>query len=255
LVAGLDVFGAHFSGYQDRYVFIGGAACYLAMAQAGLDFRATRDLDIVLCVETLDSAFVAAFWDFIHKGGYRCRERSTGKKEYYRFHKPGVIGYPHMLELFFRIPDSLSLPGTSHLTPIPVGKDLSSLSAILLDDDYYHFLLGGRREARGLSFVGPEHLLPLKAKAWLDLSKRKLQGEDIDNKALRKHKNDVFRLYSILNPAFGGKIPDTIKCDLREFLARMEMEIVDFKSLGLNSTTRESVLADIWRIFSLNHCG
>ena len=123
---------------------------------------------------------------------------------------------------------------------IGAGKDLSSLSAILLDDDYYHFLLGGRKEARGLSYVGPEHLLPLKAKAWLDLSKRKHLGEDIDNKALRKHKNDVFRLYPILNPAFSGKIPDTIKCDLREFLARMEMEIVDLKSLSLNSTTRES---------------
>jgi hypothetical protein len=252
LVVGLDVFGAHFSGYQDRYVLIGGAACFLAMTEAGLDFRSTRDLDIVLCVEALDSNFVAAFWDFIRKGGYRCRERSTGIKKYYRFHKPEVFGYPHMLELFSRVPDSLSLPGTSRLTPIPAGQDLSSLSAILLDDDYYHYLMGGRMNAHGLSFIGPEHLLPLKAKAWLDLSKRRLQGEDINKKELRKHKNDVFRLFPILNPSFGGKVPDTIRCDLREFLARMETETVDLKSLGLKSTTQASILADIKRVFSLN---
>ena len=234
---------------------IGGAACHLAMAEAGLDFRITRDLDIVLCVEALDSRFVAAFWDFIRKGGYRYRERSTGKKKYYRFHKPGVFGYPHMVELFSRVPDALVLPGTSRLTPIPARDDLSSLSAILLDDDYYHFLMGGRMETHGLSFLGPEHLVPLKAKAWLDLAKRRLLGEDIDSKTLRKHKNDVFRLYPILDPAFGGKVPDSIKRDLREFLARMETEIVDLKSLGFKSTARESILADIGRIFSLENCG
>ena len=251
MVVGLEIFGTHFSDYCDQYVLIGGAACYLAMDELGLGFRATKDLDIVLCVETLDSRFVAVFWDFIHKGGYRYRERSTGKKQYYRFHKPEVSGYPHMLELFSRVPDALSLTSTSHLTPIPLGDDQSSLSAILLNDDYYRFLNEGRRKTRGLSFVGPEHLLPLKAKAWLDLSERSLIGEDIDSKSLRKHKNDVFRLYPILNPAFNGEVPDTIKADLRNFLVRMEGEIIDFKSLGLKSTTRKSILADIWKIYGL----
>lgn len=251
MVVGLDIFGAHFSGYCDRYVLIGGAACSLAMAEAGLGFRATKDLDIVLCVEALDSGFVAAFWEFIHKGGYRYRERSSGRKQYYRFHKPEVSGYPHMLELFARVPDALPPTSTSHLTPIPAGDDLSSLSAILLSDDYYHFLQGGRRETRGLSFVGPEHLLPLKAKAWLDLSERRLQGEDIDSRSLRKHKNDVFRLFPILNPALGGSVPGTIKHDLRKFLVCMETEIIDLKSLGLKSATRESILADLGRIYGL----
>lgn len=251
MVIGLDIFGAHFSEYCDQYVLIGGAACSLAMAEAGFGFRATKDLDIVLCVEALDSSFVAAFWDFIHKGGYRYRERSTGRKQYYRFHRPEVTGFPHMLELFSRVPDALSLTSKSHLTPIPSGDDLSSLSAILLSDDYYHFLQDGRRETPGLSFVGPEHLLPLKARAWLDLSDRRLQGEDIDSRSLRKHKNDVFRLYPILNPALSNKMPDTIKFDLRKFLVCMETEIIDLKSLGLKTATRESILADLGRIYGL----
>ena len=47
MVKGLDQFRAHFEDFNDRYVLIGGAACFLALDEAGLDFRVTKDLDIV----------------------------------------------------------------------------------------------------------------------------------------------------------------------------------------------------------------
>jgi len=40
------------------------------MEEAGLGFRATKDLDIVLSVETLDVSFVRAFWEFVRTGKY-----------------------------------------------------------------------------------------------------------------------------------------------------------------------------------------
>lgn len=61
MVAGVDRFRAHFSGHEHQYVLIGGAACELIMEEAGLDFRATKDLDIVLIVEALDPAFSETF--------------------------------------------------------------------------------------------------------------------------------------------------------------------------------------------------
>ena len=70
MVKGLEVFREHFRNYADRYVLIGGAACDIAMTGAGLAFRATKDLDIVLYVEALDTAFVQAFWEFVRAGGY-----------------------------------------------------------------------------------------------------------------------------------------------------------------------------------------
>ena len=105
MVKGLDLFREHFRSYADRYVLIGGAACDLAMGEAGLDFRATKDLDIVLCLEAIDS------------------------------------------------------------------------------------------------------------------------------KSIKKHKNDVFRLYQILSPDFIGEVPDSIKDDLRKFISRMEMEEIDLKAM------------------------
>ena len=54
MVIGLDRFKEHFAGYADRYVLIGGTASSLSMEELGSEFRATKDLDLVLCVETLD---------------------------------------------------------------------------------------------------------------------------------------------------------------------------------------------------------
>jgi len=45
MVTGVDRFRAHFADHDHQYVLIGGAACELIMDDAGLDFRATKDLD------------------------------------------------------------------------------------------------------------------------------------------------------------------------------------------------------------------
>lgn len=251
MVRGLEIFREHFSRFADRYVLIGGTACDLAMGEAGMDFRATKDLDIVLCVEALDRAFVEAFWEFVRNGGYRAQEKAADKKQYYRFRKPTTSTYPFMLELFSRVPDALSLADDSHLTPIPTEEGISSLSAILLSDDYYRFLHAGRRVVDGLSFVGPEQLIPLKARAWLDLSDRRALGEAIDGKSIKKHRNDVFRLYRILDPDFEGKTPEIIKRDLREFISRQDKEKTDLRVLGLGSTDLGAILTDIRMTYGL----
>lgn len=97
-------------------------------------------------VEALDTEFVVAFWQFIKEGGYQNQQRSTGKRLFYRFFSPLDSSFPVMLELFSRQPNDVLLRDGDILTPIPVDDETSSLSAILLDDDYYHFLHSGKRE-------------------------------------------------------------------------------------------------------------
>jgi hypothetical protein len=236
MVKGLEVFREHFRNYSDRYVLIGGAACDIAMTGAGLAFRATKDLDIVLYVEALDTAFVQAFWEFVRAGGYEVQEKSTGEKQFYRFQKPTNADFPFMLELFSRQ---------------PVDEDASSLSAILLDNDYYDFIRAGRQEIDGLPWVGVAQLIALKARAWLDLTERAERGEQIDSKTIKKHKNDVFRLYQILDPAIDPAAPETVKKDIGDFISRMRVEEVDLKSLGLRTGTRDNILAEIARVYRL----
>ena len=40
------------TGFEDQYVIIGGTACDLIMENEELPFRATKDIDIVLIVES-----------------------------------------------------------------------------------------------------------------------------------------------------------------------------------------------------------
>ena len=68
MVRGLQLFSAWFEKYTDQYVLIGGTAASLAMNAAGVEFRQTKDLDIVIHVEVLKSEFIATFWEFIEAG-------------------------------------------------------------------------------------------------------------------------------------------------------------------------------------------
>lgn len=236
MVRGLDRFKEHFAAFTDHYVLIGGTACTLVMEEAGLDFRATKDLDIVLCIEAkvLDREFGKAFWEFIQNGDYQHRQKSTGKELFYRFYSPVDQNYPEMLELFSRKIEAIALPDDSHLTPIPIEDEVSSLSAILLDRDYYEFIHAGKREISGLSVIGHEQLIPLKVRTWLDLSERRRAGTDVDEKDIRKHKNDVIRLHQLLSINNRIALPETIKQDMRKFLECMKNgESVDLKNLGL----------------------
>ena len=87
MIRGMNKFQEHFADFGDQYVLIGGAASDLVMEDAGATFRATKDLDIVLCLEALNQEFAEAFWEFINAGGYQNQQRSTGDKIFYRFPK------------------------------------------------------------------------------------------------------------------------------------------------------------------------
>ena len=78
MIRGMNKFQEHFAGFGDQYVLIGGAASDLVMEDAGATFRATKDLDIVLCLEALNQEFAEAFWEFINAGGYQNQGDAEG---------------------------------------------------------------------------------------------------------------------------------------------------------------------------------
>lgn len=251
---GLDVFRAWFADYSDQYLLIGGTAATLAMEEAGLEFRATKDLDIVLHVEALTPAFGATFWKFIEAGGYEIRQASdTGKPAFYRFQKPSDHNFPMMVELFSRMPDTLRPFDGGRLTPIPFNDAVSSLSAILLNDAYYAFIMAGRREVDDLPWVGEDRLIPLKAVAWLELSARKERGEQVDARNIRKHANDVLRLSQLLAPTTRILLDAKIADDMRRFLNAAAADAsLDPKALGLGRATLADLLDRVAQAYGLS---
>ncbi|MBI5535614.1 MAG: hypothetical protein HY898_22985 [Deltaproteobacteria bacterium] len=178
MVVGLQRFREHFRSFDNAYVLIGGAACEAWMLSNALTFRKTRDLDIVLVVEAVDSRFVGRFRDFVEAGDYEERVRQqTGEREYFRFVKPKTADYPFMLELFSRAPGDLELSLGQKIVPVAVDASFVSLSAILMDEGYYELVVATRYEADGVPMVGVDGLIPLKARAWQDLKARSEAGE------------------------------------------------------------------------------
>jgi len=225
MVTGISTFKDYFYGYENQYVLIGGAACDIIFTNNDAAFRATRDLDMVLIVEALTPEFAEHFLNFIKEADYRHIVSSTGKPQFYRFDQPQKNGYPQMIELFSRAQFELKV--MKGLTPVHIEDNISSLSAILLDDDYYQVLLSGRTIESGLSVLRPEYLIVFKAKAFLDLRMRKEKGEKIDSSNIRKHKNDILRITVEMFPETPAALPEKVRSDINEFIELLDKEPFD----------------------------
>ena len=255
MVRGLEIFKQYFKDYSENYIIIGGTACDVIIDDAGFEARATKDIDIILIVEALTNEFVLKFWEFINDGEYKRREKSEDERKYYRFIQPKTKNFPLQIELFSKIPDLMDLEGEPHLTPIPVDDDLSSLSAILMDEEYYKFTIDNSKTEEGAHFARTEALICLKAKAFLDLTQRKLEREDVDGRNIRKHKTDIFRLAVLLPSEHRVELPTGIKSDLKAFVDSISEELPDnaiFKQMGMGAIDVEQVFQQIKSIFSFD---
>ena len=239
MVAGLETFKTFFADFKDCYVLIGGSACDVYFAEQDIPFRVTHDLDMILCVEALTPAFFDRFWQFVREGGYQHRQKSDGHRQFYRFTSPTAKGYPAMLELFSRKADFLPESFSGHLTPIPANEESSSLSGILLDRDYYDFVMANRHEVDGVTILNPIALIILKAIAWLDLTIKKEVGDrHAYSKDISKHKNDIARIVTTI-PVRDYGLPDVIKIKMREFMAKYSQVELDVSALGVSVAADE----------------
>lgn len=137
------------------------------------------------------------------------------------------------------------------ITPLHVSDEISSLSAIMLNDDYYEFMIRGRKVVDGVGTLGAKHLIPFKMRAWLDLCRRKSEGEHVNSADIKKHKNDVFRLMNIINPDEAVTVPETVKDDIRQFIERMPEERINMKNIGLDMELEDAlqVLMKVYGIY------
>ena len=214
---GIDKFKERFAGHDGEYVLIGGGACDLLFGEAGQDFRATKDLDLVLLVEALTPEFGQVFWDFVKEGRYENRQKSSEKPQFYRFSKPEDPAFPAMLELFARTDVGLR-DAESGLMPIHIDDEVSSLSAILLDEEYYRLLVENRTSANGVAVLS------------------------VEEKSVKKHRNDVCRLATLLAGGERPAMSEGVRADMRRFLEAYESDPVDPKALKIKGVEAQQVV-------------
>lgn len=93
MVTGFESFKRWFSEYSEQYAIIGGTACDLLMSEEGMDFRATRDIDMVLIVESLTPQFGERFWSYIRDAGYEQEIKVLANRSFtdLRIRRAGII--------------------------------------------------------------------------------------------------------------------------------------------------------------------
>lgn len=88
--------------------------------------------------------------------------------------------------------------------------------------------------------VSVDGLILMKAKAYLDLQKRRLEGATIDDDDIRKHRNDIFRLALTLTGGPGLHFPPGIRATLSQFLGALPQDSPEWLPIldALKTTVR-----------------
>lgn len=122
--------------------------------------------------------------------------------------------------------DVLGEPIGFPLIPIPIGEDISSLSAILMDEDYYTHTVGNSIIEDGIRIANPASLLCLKVKAFLNLTEGKKTNPNIRSTDIKKHRDDVFKLLAMrIDPLTPIELPAEIKKNVGDFIRLIEQTL------------------------------
>lgn len=127
------------------------------------------------------------------------------------------------------------------IIPVHIDDDVSSLSVIALDEDFYAFMKEGRRVVDDISILGAEYIIPFKMYAWLNNTDLKKRGEEVNSDDIKKHKNDVFRLLPLINPDVKIQTGGNVRGTVLSFIEKMGSEAVADEFLS-NGRTKEETL-------------
>lgn len=246
-IPGIGTFRDRFGGDATLFVVIGGTARELIYEEAGF-FRdsATKDLDVVLIAEAIDADFVDnRFMRFIIDGGYR-HFTKDGLSQMYRFSNPKSVSFPYQVELLSRRADCM-VGIEQQIGPVPVDDASYSLSAIMLDDDYYGILASGEAVTNkyGMPTLKHEYLPLFKMKAYNDLRDRRELGEGIRRDEINKHRRDIFKLCALPMPPAPVALSSSIVKEVERFLMEVECPHGYLKSIGLGTLTVDAMKAII----------
>jgi hypothetical protein len=221
MIHGLEHFRDRFKNYSKNFVLVGGVATHLQLEEARAPrVRPTRDLDIVLMIKP-SNEFITELKKYIIDGGYEIQQNAKGSPTFYRFQKPQDSNFPLMIELFATAPNEFHLFDDQHIVPVSAQGDVESLSAILLDDEYFSLITSFIVDAGGINLISSMALIPFKAKAYLEIKER---GED--SKHWKKHRGDIINLaVTFLTNSTNVELKGKVKAHFEEFMIQLKAEI------------------------------
>ncbi|MFV8258262.1 hypothetical protein ACNQKP_10660 [Bdellovibrio bacteriovorus] len=250
---GFDHFCSYMAGLEDQFVIIGGSAASVLMEEQELEFRPTKDIDLVILTNT-SGELNARISAYVKAGEYSVKEATEGSPRYYRFSSPVGAEYPKIVEVFARNESEIVLDDGQYI--IPITNDASiKLSAILLDEEYFSLIKENiYRTEQNTPLINSVGNICLKARAHRELIERKKTDAFVDSKDIKKHRNDILKVALTLVGDERPSIGPTVKVDLEIALGEVNQITADqFKSImkdypGVDLQALVNVLKSVFAI-------
>ena len=232
---------------KEHFFLIGGHAAAIHFERIGLEFRTTKDFDIVLTSKIDNSSFSLQLSKMLIEGGYENKYRNE-RKTAYRFENPKSNAFPKIIEFFVEegvFPESLD----RRFVKLEIQVNEEKISAIVLDKDVFEFSKRHIEIIDGLPVVEVKALIALKALAFFN-NKKLFEKNLVEQDDYQKHRKDIIRLLSIVTDDSAlNDLPDTLLAPLRAFVPVLE----ESKSIARSYSIELKAVLDVYRnIFNIN---
>lgn len=189
--AGLSHFQEFCKDLDDNYVVVGGFATIMLLdKQLKGHGKATYDIDLVLLTNN-SLEMSKRIKKYIKEGDYKIQIGEKDQYRYYRFIEPKKDNFAKEIELFASNENDLKLEDSQRIIPIDPDEGLYSLSAIMLDQEYFEMIKENVDKTGVAPCTNVQATIILKMSAFYDLKNR---GED----KWKKHRRDIFKLALLL---------------------------------------------------------
>ena len=216
--AGLSHFQDFCKDLDEHYVIVGGFATLMLLdSELENHGKATFDIDLVLL--TNNSVEMAQrIKEYVKKGGYKIQASSKDQYHYYRFVEPQKEKFAKEIELFASSKKGLELDDKQRIIPIDPEEGLYSLSAIMLDSEYFEMIKNNVDKHHRAPCTNTQATIMLKMSAFFDLKKR-------GDKKWKKHRRDILKLSLLLTGNERIELVGRMIQDFDDFMEHLERNV------------------------------
>jgi len=244
---GLSHFQQYCKDLEEMYVVVGGFATVMLLDEGLGDGhgKATHDIDLVL-LTTSSIEMSQRIKQYVQEGKYEIQKGNKDQYHYYRFVKPEIEGFAKEIELFASNENDLKLDESQRIIPIDPEEGLYSLSAIMLDPEYFEMIKNNVTMSVVAPCTNTQATIMLKMSAFFDLKARN------DNK-WKKHRQDILKLSLLLTGEERLQMTGRMVEDFESFMTHLEKD-VDQKMIktilnGMVTVDKELTLETLKKVF------
>lgn len=217
--AGLSHFQEFFKDLDEHYVVVGGFATVMLLdSELEGHGKATHDIDLVL-LTTTSMEISERIKQYITEGQYDIQQGKKDQFQYYRFVNPKTKNFAKEIELFASNENDLKLDEGQRIIPIDPEEGLYSLSAIMLDQEYFELIKNNVDDSAGIApCTNTQATIMLKMSAFHDLREN-------GDKKWKKHRRDILKLTLLLTGEERIEMSGRMNKDFESFIAHLEEEV------------------------------